>query len=231
MRPGQEDQGAPRAGGQVDRHVGGPDGDNQSGQRICPFLPESNNPWSITDSLDKVGVDSKKQKEQEPQSLPQPMRNIMLYCVLDSMLQMMRRMEDSSQEDVLQRAKELKLTEGSTYVYMKWNPNTKAHEKDMVEPLEHTEAVRMVAAMMTYTTFPDVVGRFHALRPMTQNLSSEVIPFLTLQNRSEASQEMYKCVRRLCRNAVTHLVGMTIRPSKLGRSPLAQQVDRMMQRM
>ena len=192
----------------------------------------SNNPWSITDSLYKVGVDWKGQKEQNPQSLTQPMRNVMLYCVLNSMLEMMRRMEDPTQEDVLQRAKELKLTEGTAYVYMRWSQEAKAHEKDTADPLEHTEAVQMVTNMMTYTAFPDVVGRFHALRPLTQNLSSEVIPFLvTLQNRSEASQEMYKLFRRLCRNAVTHLVGMTVRPSKLGRSPLAQQVDRMVQRM
>ena len=203
----------------------------------CEFIlffqtRSSQNPWSITDSLYQVGVDWKRQKEQDPSSLSQPMRNVMLYCVLNSILTMMRKLEDPTQEDVLQRAKELHLTEGTTYVYMRWNQEAKAHEKDTMEPLEHTDAVRMVTTMMTYTAFPDVVGRFHALRPLTQNLSSEVIPFLlTIQNRSEASQEMYKFFRRLCRNSVTHLVGMTIRPSKLGRSPLAQQVDRMMQRM
>ncbi|CAE7284503.1 unnamed protein product [Symbiodinium sp. CCMP2456] len=156
------------------------------------------------------------------------MRNVMLYCVLSSILQMMRRLEDPSQEDVIQRAKELGLTEESTYVYLRWSPEAKAHVKDQMDPFEHTVAVQLVERMMGFTAFPDVVGRFHALRPLTENLSSDVIPFLlVLQNRSEASQEMYKMMRRLCRNAATHLVAMTIRPSKLGRSPLAQQVERM----
>ena len=160
------------------------------------------------------------------------MRNVMLYCVLNSMLQMMRRLEDPAQKDTIQRAKELNLIEGSTYLYMRWNPTTRAHEKDQADPLEHTEAVAMVSRMMTYTAFPDVVGRFHALRPLTENLQSDVIPFvLVLQNRSEASHEMYKMMRRLCRNAATHLVAMTARPAKLGRSQLAQSVDRLAQQL
>ncbi|OLQ03703.1 hypothetical protein AK812_SmicGene13293 [Symbiodinium microadriaticum] len=192
----------------------------------------SHNPWSITDSLYKVGTDWKSQKESSPESLTQPMRNVMLYCVLSSMLQMMRRLEDQAQKDTIERAKELNLIEGSTYLYMRWNPTTRAHEKDQADPLEHTDAVAMVSRMMTYTAFPDVVGRFHALRPLTENLQSDVIPFvLVLQNRSEASHEMYKMMRRLCRNAVTHLVAMTARPAKLGRSQLAQSVDRLAQQL
>ncbi|OLP93464.1 hypothetical protein AK812_SmicGene24631 [Symbiodinium microadriaticum] len=192
----------------------------------------SHNPWSITDSLYKVGTDWKSQKESSPESLTQPMRNVMLYCVLNSMLQMMRRLEDPAQKDTIQRAKELNLIEGSTYLYMRWNPTTRAHEKDQADPLEHTEAVAMVSRMMTYTAFPDVVGRFHALRPLTENLQSDVIPFvLVLQKRSEASHEMYKMMRRLCRNAATHLVAMTARPAKLGRSQLAQSVDRLAQQL
>ncbi|CAE7915239.1 unnamed protein product [Symbiodinium sp. KB8] len=201
----------------------------------CEFIlffqtKASNNPWSITDSLYQVGVDWKRQKETEPASLSQPLRNVMLYCVLTSMLQMMQRLEDKQQVDVIQRASELKLTEGTTYVYMRWDAASKSHQKDQMYPMEHAEAVTLVKNMLAYTAYPDVVGRFHALRPLTQTLNSEVIPFLlTIQNRSEASQEMYRALRRFCRNAATHLVAMTIRPSKLGRSPLAQQVDKLMQ--
>ena len=96
----------------------------------------SNNPWSITDSLYKVGVDWKKQKETAPQSLTQPLRNVMLYCVFHSMLQMMQRLEDPQQADVIQRAKELQLTEGTTYLYMRWDAEAKCHKKDLQDPLK-----------------------------------------------------------------------------------------------
>ena len=192
----------------------------------------SHNPWSITDSLYAVGQDWRDKKAHNPQSLTQPLRNVMLYCVLNSMLQMMTRLEDAAQVDTIQRAKELNLVQGTAYVYLTWNAETKTHEPAQADLLEHTEAVSMIRTMLTYTAFPDVVGRFHPVRPLTENLSSEVIPFvLVLQNRSPESQEMYRMMRRFCRSAVTHLVAMTLRPTKLGRSQLAQQVDRLAQNL
>ena len=56
---------------------------------------------------------------------------------------------------------------------MKWNPETKRHERDTQDPLERVEAVRLVKTLMQLTACPDIVVKFHALR--TQNLASDVI--------------------------------------------------------
>ena len=64
----------------------------------------------------------------------------------------------------------------------------------------------------------------------TETLTSEVLPFLlTIHLRSTEAQQLYLCLHRIARNSCMHLIGATLRPSKLGRSPLAQYVDKLVQ--
>ena len=52
---------------------------------------------------------------------------------------------------------------------------------------------------------------------------------MTVQTRSQEANQMYHCMARLSRCSCWHLVGCTTRQSKLGRSPLAVQIDKMLQ--
>ena len=99
-----------------------------------------------------------------------------------------------------------------------------------MDPLGHVDAVRMLNLMIQLSSFPDTVGRFHALRPLSAEHRSEVLPFLLeIQSRTPEANQLYLQLRRLCRNGALHLIGATMRPSKIGRSPLALQVDRLLQ--
>ena len=193
------------------------------------FFQTGANPWSITTPLFTTATEWKAKKESNPESLSQPLRSVLFYCVWASLLTQLRKMEEPSEEEFINTVKGRGLTEDNSWLYLKWNNQTRKHEKDAQDPLEHVTAVQLVQQIMMLCTYPDTLGRFHALRPLTSNLSSDVIPFLlTLQNRTQESHQLYTCVRRLCRNSCTHLVGMTLRPSRLGRSPLAQQIDRLL---
>ena len=172
----------------------------------------------------------KKTKEEAPATLTQPLRNVLFYCLWTSLHAMLIKMEDAETKDTFEKAREYGLTENDAYVYLKWDAASKKHVRDTLQPLLHTEVVQAVLNIQQLCTYPDVIGRFHAMRPLTAKHTSEVVPFLlSIQNRSQASQQMYGLLHRLCRNGSTHLIGMTMRPSKLGRSPLAQQIEKQVQ--
>ena len=122
------------------------------------------------------------------------------------------------------------LTEETSYLYLRWNAQTRTYEKDPQEPLAHSKVVEIVDFLIQLTAFPDVIWQFHPMRKMTESLESEVIPFtLSVQNRSQESQQFYFLMGRLCRNGCLHLIGATMRPKKLGRSPLAIRIDQLLQ--
>ena len=57
-------------------------------------------------------------------------------------------------------------------------------------------------------------------------MAADVVPFtLEIHNRCRESQEVYVAFERMSYNAVWHIVGTTIRPSKLGRGPLEKAVE------
>ena len=172
----------------------------------------------------------KQKREANPPTVTSPLRNVLFFCLWASLREMLTKMESTEHRDTFEKAREYGLTANDTYVYLKWDPQLKKHVPDEASPLPHTEAVQAVLTIQQLCSCPDVIGRFHAMRPLVANHTSEVVPFLlTIQNRSQASQQMYHLLRRLCRNGCTHLIGMTMRPSKLGRSPLAQQLEKQVQ--
>ncbi|CAE7731399.1 unnamed protein product [Symbiodinium sp. CCMP2592] len=203
-------------------------------QEFVIFLQSeaSGNQWAITSALFNTAQEWKKKKEGDPSSLSQPLRNVLFFCLWKSLHSMLQKLEDPAHQTTLEKAREFGLTENDNYVYLKWDAQSKQHVRDDRQPLPHTEAVQTVLNIQQLCTFPDVIGRFHAMRPLVANHSSEVVPFLlTIQNRSVASQQMHALLHRLCRNGCTHLVAMTMRPAKLGRSPLAQQLEKQVQNL
>ena len=190
------------------------------------------NQWSITSALYNTAQEWKSKKETRPQEVNQPLRNVLFFCMWTVLLEMLDKMTDTSNRDVYERAREMNIIEDQSYVYLRWSGEEKRHIKDTQEPLSHEQAVQTVKSIQHLCMFPEVLGRFHALRPLSANHSSEVVPFLcVIQNRSAESQQMYAHLRRLCRCGCTHLIGMTIRPSKLGRSPLAAQLEKQVQNL
>lgn len=184
--------------------------------------------WSITASLYKVAQAWHKQKKEAPATLTQPLRTILFHCFLTSLRSRLQEMEEN--QELLLKAKELGLIEAQSYLYLTWSQEEKKYIKDSMDPLGHVDAVRMLNLMIQLSSFPDTVGRFHALRPLSAEHRSEVLPFLLeIQSRTPEANQLYLQLRRLCRNGALHLIGATMRPSKIGRSPLALQVDRLLQ--
>ena len=189
---------------------------------------ESEKGWTITKELYAVAQEWHRQKAEDASTLTQPMRTVLLHCLFTALRDRLRRME--SDTEMCLKAKEMGLTDGTSYLYLKWNQKEHHYEPDSQDPLAHAKAMEIVEYLIQLTAFPDTVGKFHPLRKLTQSMESEVIPFqLQVQNRTQEAHQMYCLMRRLCRNGCLHLVGATARPTKLGRSPLATHLDQLLQ--
>ena len=146
----------------------------------CEFIlflqTKTGNPvTSITDDLYNTALDWKARKEADPTSLSQPMRNVLLFCLLTCLQRRLQELE--TDEPKFQQAKEKGLIEDKNYLYLQWSPEQKRHIKATQEPISHEETVQAVAAMLKLIIFPSVVGRFHALRQLGPNMASDVISF------------------------------------------------------
>ena len=167
------------------------------------------------------------QKEANPASLELPMRNVLLHCFLDALLDKIKRL---SRDEALQRkAQSLGFFVDQAFPFLQWSHEKGCHIPATQEPLSYEEALRTVTTLSQLTAVPDVVGRFHAMRRYSSQHQAEIVPFtLQVQNRNAESQQFYQGMRRLCRCSVMHLVGATLRPTKLGRSPLALQIEKIL---
>ncbi|CAE7717567.1 unnamed protein product [Symbiodinium sp. CCMP2592] len=186
---------------------------------------EGDNGWSVTQGLYAVAQRWHNQKEENPKQLELPMRNVLLHCFLDALLDKIKKINHD--KELLETAQKLGLVVDETFPFLQWDHEKKCHVRATQDPLSYEEALRTVTALSQLTAMPDVIGRFHALRRLSEQHQSEVVPFiLQVQNRNAEAQQFYQGMRRLCRCSVMHLVGATLRPTKLGRSPMALQIER-----
>ena len=118
------------------------------------------------------------------------------------------------------------------FPYLQWDPEKKEYVPAMQEHLSYKDVVETLTSLKLLSIHPHVVARFHAMRKLTAEMTSEVVPFtLEIQNRSQESQQCFHLLGKLSRNSCTHLIAATLRPAKLGRSPLANTVDRLIQEL
>ncbi|CAE7403296.1 unnamed protein product, partial [Symbiodinium pilosum] len=140
--------------------------------------------------------------------------------------------EIQTKPDVKDQAVRMGILENEQFPYLQWNPDEGEHQKDPQDPLSIKDAIQVVDQLHQLIVHPNVVGRFHPLRKLTSDMQSDVIPWtLETQNRTQESQMTYQLIGRMIRSGCTHLAASALRPSKLGRSPLATAVDKMIQEL
>ena len=188
----------------------------------------SGNKWAVTEDLYSVALDWKEKKSNQPQKLTQPLRNVLIYCLLTCLHNQVQAL--GTDKALLEMAQKKGLVVDNCFPFLQWDAEAKKHVASTIEPMTHTAVLEHVHLMMKLVTFPSVIGRFHAWRQLSAHHASEVLPFImTVQTRSQEANQMYHCMARLSRCSCWHLVGCTTRQSKLGRSPLAVQIDKMLQ--
>ena len=115
---------------------------------------KSGNDRSVTDALYKTAQDWNLQKENEPHTLTQPMRNVLLYCLLSTLLQRVEALETDA--DALTKVQGLVINEA--YPYLHWDAEQRKHVPSQAEPLGHKEAVDLIKLALRLTPFREWSG-------------------------------------------------------------------------
>ena len=157
---------------------------------------------------------------------------VLLHAFLEVLYKKVSDME--TDRDLQEKARELNLVlnleNDPAYPYLRWDNQQKKHVHETSSPLSHQDAKVTIKMLQNLLACPNVIGRFHALHKLAPQHAAEVIPFsLQVQNRNGESQQFYLGCQRLSRSAVMQLCGTSLRPARIGRSPLATQIDRLLQ--
>ena len=184
--------------------------------------------WSIVQALFLVGKHWREQKEKSPAQVTQPLRSVLLGSMLDAILNRVKQLE--TDPTLRETAEKRGLVVNGAFPFLQWDPEKKEYQTSTQTRLSFKEVHDSLVSLKMLVLHPQVVSRFHALRKLTAEMTSEIVPFtLEIQNRSQESQQAFFLLGKLSRNSCTHLVSATMRPAKLGRSPLASTVDRLLQ--
>ncbi|CAE6916579.1 unnamed protein product [Symbiodinium sp. CCMP2592] len=199
-----------------------------------PHLPEEDatqaKQWAVVTDLYQAAEKWHAMKQADPNSINATLRTTLVHCLVQALLERVSALESNTED--LARLEKLGLMEGDKFLYLKWNGELRRHEKSTQEPLTLAQAKTYLLLIKNHLIFPRVILRFHALRKLTPNMASDVVPFtLEIHNRCRESQEVYLAFERMSYKAVWHLVGGTVRPSKLGRGPLEKAVEEAAKRL
>ena len=182
------------------------------------------NPWAITQQLYATAVQWHKQKEENPESPTNPMRNILLYNLYNALLMKLEALEVD--QELMDTAKARGLIEGTTYLYLQWDPATRRHVRASMQSVEHADMVQMVKTLKYLATFPNVIGisctaenggqpqrGYYPLFPRRPEPDRRIPPAMDAHEQVAAQQHL---ALHRCHDEA----------AKPGRSPLAKYVER-----
>ena len=92
----------------------------------------SQNQLSVTSALYEVACDWHEKKTNNPSSLNQPMRSVLMYSFLACLLERLNKMEQDS--DFYEAAKTKGLVENTRYLFLQWDPQQKRRVKAQQDP-------------------------------------------------------------------------------------------------
>ena len=136
---------------------------------------------------------------------------------------------DEAQRKILTSAGFMTLLEGShVWPYLVWDQKDQKLQVDSSRKgLGLEEAHQLVAKMLKLTSAQPIVTRFHPTRPLAAEMRGTSLTFLaSISNRSEMSDQVFQILTTISSNGLTQIGGMSLRPERLSRSPLAVTLGR-----
>ena len=181
-------------------------------------------PESIVAAIYRTAAGWKSAKENNPESLNKPLRATLITCVF---LELRTRAANLT----LEQATTLKALqwydEASTvWHYVKWNAEAKKLVKDEEREGIQTETVlRILDDVLRAAPKTNAVARFHPTRPLAPEMSGETVTFLMqFGNHNDHAEKLCESMDKLSGLSVTQLVGLGVKPDRLRRSTLANQI-------
>ena len=186
---------------------------------------------TVLSDLMRVGSEWKAKKEQSPALVTQPLRVVLLGCLLEAVTTRLQSLQDPALHAKAQAAK--LVNPAGDFHYMMWDDVEKIYQnKDDRESIPTKTVLEDIATLQRLILQPRVVGRFHAQRKLAPDMQGEVVPFvLEIGLRNQASHEVYFLLDKYCHQAIWHLAGTSLRHDKLGRGALANALEKLAEKL
>ena len=150
------------------------------------------------------------------------LRSSLLWCILHKLTLTLQSEEQALLEMAVQNGW---YTKEQTWVYQVWSPAQKQLQVDTSrKPLTTNDVLQLLSDMKKLVT-GDTVSRFHATRPLTDQMSGQVLTMvMDISFRKAESNELYNLLERLQGLAALQLCGVQYRREGFKRSPAAQRL-------
>ena len=130
----------------------------------------------------------------DPKSLGQPLRTVLFSSWLTAMKYRINDFNNNPSTKAL--AIKMGILTDDGFPYLQWDPDTSKHARIQQDPLTAQDDLQILEQLQQLIIHPNVIGRFHPLRTLTEGMVSDVIPWtLEIQNRAqEARMHPLSCV-------------------------------------
>ena len=165
-------------------------------------------------------------KQNTPESLALPMRTILWQKLMSMLAQRAQKVLDD--QEAQSQAEDLDLYDPNHgFKYQKWD-NKEGTMKAIPgrDPLPAKRIVEIAKEMSVLSTHPQLLNRFHATRQLQEQMEGATVTWLLEVGwRGEATARFWELLQLLSHNSALQMLGCTLRPDRLQRSALAQQLQ------
>ena len=147
-----------------------------------------------------------------------PMREVLSMTIVQQLL-------DKVKKDVSNLKTDPSARQGFKDTSENWHFRAWNREHNSKTPAPHSEVIQLLEPMINQTS-KQAINRFHATRPLTANMTGEVVTMLLdLSVRHQAGEELYQALGRLQGNAVFQLVGIQYPKRRIEAHSIGTSVD------
>ena len=150
------------------------------------------------------------------------LRSALLWCILHRLSLALQSDDTAQLELAMQNGW---CTKDKAWVYQVWSPAQQRLEIDETRKPLSTSAVLQLLSDMKSLISGDTVSRFHATRPLAEQMSGQVLTMvMDISFRKASANELYRKLEDLQGLAALQLCGVQFRKEGFKRSPAAQRL-------
>ncbi|CAE7513346.1 unnamed protein product [Symbiodinium sp. CCMP2592] len=187
---------------------------------------------SIVPDLKRTAEAWTQQKEQTPEQLTLPMRSALLHQLVEVWYTRMEAVPQT--EESRQNAREMLILDSSGNVpYLQYNREEQKLEiKKDRDPMTLERTLEMLLELKDLVLLPLTTLRFHAARRRALQNPGEIVPMmLEVGLRTSEADRAWNILARLSHSGACRAVALSMRQERLGRSMLAQNLQKILEEL
>ncbi|OLP80374.1 hypothetical protein AK812_SmicGene39212 [Symbiodinium microadriaticum] len=171
-------------------------------------------PGSLVPALFAAKTARQKLKEETPEKVKRPMRNMLFSCLVKEMSERLTVLRSDSVRR--QSMEKLGWLEGEDFQRLKWDAKLKRTVKDTeTSVISYEDVFAVLQSIMTRCNTVEALLRFHPTRPIAEQMQEGTVAFLlqfSLQN--DDGLQLYADMSQLCHWGSTMVCGIEIKKER-----------------